>query len=151
MGSELRFDYSVLGDTVNTASRLEGQTRTYGVHNVVGETTCRQAPELAFLELDLIRVMGKTIPVRVYTVVGDADFAGTDSFKALAASHTAMLESYRARNWDAALRAIDICRTRDPGLGLTRLYDLFAARIAEFTRAPPPPVWDSVYEATSKA
>jgi adenylate cyclase len=60
LGSETRFDYSVIGDTVNVASRLEGQSKTYDVGTVVGESTTARAPDFAFLELDLLKVKGKT-------------------------------------------------------------------------------------------
>ena len=150
MGSDLRFDYSVLGDTVNTAARLEGQTRTYRTGNVVGESTYKMAPELAFLELDLVRVVGRNAPVRVFTVVGDENFAGTPEFKALAEAHAAMIAAYRSRDWDGASRALETCRACNPGLKLDGFYDLMGERIAGFVADPPPKDWDAVYEATSK-
>jgi len=70
MGSKQRFAYSALGDTVNLASRLEGQTKAYGVRILLSEATARQVADMAVLELDLLRVKGKTEPVRIYTLVG---------------------------------------------------------------------------------
>ena len=69
MGSELRFDYSVIGDAVNLGARLESQTRNYdGVDVLLGEATYRQCPSRAFSEVDRITVKGKSVPVTVYTI-----------------------------------------------------------------------------------
>ncbi|MGE0744696.1 MAG: CHASE2 domain-containing protein [Rhodospirillales bacterium] len=148
MGSDLRFDYSVLGDTVNIASRLEGQTRTYRVGIVVGETTQAQAPDLAFLEVDLLRVVGKTRPVRIFTLAGDAAHAATPAFQALAAKHAALIAAYRAQDWDAAEALCGECLALEPAFA--GLYQVYAERIAGFRLDPPPPAWDGVYVATSK-
>ena len=150
MGSDLRFDYSALGDTVNTASRLEGQTRLYGVKIVVGKSTHDMASDFAYLELDLIRVIGKEKPVRIYALVGDPDFAKTPEFLKLAAAHAEMLEAYRSQDWARTGALLSRCRELDPGLDLGKLYDLFAERIAEFAAEPPAPDWDHVYVATTK-
>ncbi len=150
MGSDLRFDYSCLGDTVNTASRLEGQTRLYGVKIVVGESTYEEADDFAYLELDLIRVIGKEKPVRIYALVGEPEFAQTPEFRKLAQAHAEMLDAYRSQDWARTGALLASCRELDPGLDLGRLYDLFAERIAEFAAVPPPPDWDNVYVATSK-
>ena len=150
MGSDLRFDYSVLGDTVNTAARLEGQTRTYRVANVIGETSFVKAPGMAFLELDLVRVVGKTQPVRIFTLLGDETYAETAEFQALALAHQEMIAAYRAQQWEAAMRALATARSHNPGLELGGFYDLVEERITEFSENPPGPDWDAVYEASSK-
>src|SRR4029079_7668319 len=102
MGSDERFAYTAMGDAVNLASRLEGQSKTYGLSIVVGEATRAAAPSWAALELDLITVKGKEEAVRIFTLLGDAEYARTAGFRALAASHKAMLAGYRAQEWAAA-------------------------------------------------
>jgi adenylate cyclase len=108
------------------------------------------ASGLAFLELDLIRVVGKTVPVRIYTVVGDERLAASPEFTALAEAHGTMLAAYRALDGRTALRKIEVCRALSAGFGLDGFYDLVARRMAEFERAPPGAGWDTVYIAASK-
>jgi len=150
MGSDFRFDYSVIGDTVNAASRLEGQTRTYKVANVIGETTYKLAADLAFLELDLVTVVGKTELLRIYTLLGDETVAKSPGFVALKKNHDAMLGAYRAQDWDAAEAALAECRHCLNGFALDEMYTMYARRIGEFRASPPGPGWNAVYEATSK-
>jgi adenylate cyclase len=152
MGSDLRQDYSVLGDTVNLASRLEGQSKTYGVTVVIGEATKNRAPDFATLELDLIKVKGKTEAVRIFTLLGTPEIAQTEPFKVLLAEHMEMLASYRSQNWEAARAHILKCREfiKNAGLELDGLYDLYEERIAEYEASPPGPDWDGVFVATSK-
>ena len=80
LGSETRFDYSVIGDNVNVASRLEGQSKTYDVGTVVGESTTARAPDFAFLELDLLKVKGKTEATRVFALLGDSALKQSQDF-----------------------------------------------------------------------
>jgi adenylate cyclase len=148
MGSDRRFDYSVMGDAVNLASRLEGQSKLYGVTIVIGEETRALAPGWAAVELDLIAVKGKAEAVRIFTVLGDAAFARSAAFVAFAARHDEMLACYRGRDWAAARAAMAECRAFDAQLA--GLYDLYEQRIAAFVATPPDPAWGGVYVALSK-
>lgn len=149
MGSDQRFDYSVLGDDVNLASRLEGQSKTYGVDIVMGERTAAVAPSLATLELDLIRVKGKTHPVHVFALLGDETMATTDAFAGLRRKHDALIAAYRGQDWRAARAHLDACRGQAPAT-LEALYALYEERIAAFERTPPATDWDGVYVALTK-
>ncbi|MBI5239192.1 MAG: adenylate/guanylate cyclase domain-containing protein [Elusimicrobia bacterium] len=148
MGSDQRFNYSVLGDDVNLASRLEGQSKPYGVSTVIGPRTRELTPEFAALELDLIRVKGKTRPVRIFTLLGDEPKAQEADFKRHAETHGRMLAAYRGQKWEEALALLAGCR-RAP-LPLEKLYDLYETRIAAFQLHPPASNWDGTFTATTK-
>jgi adenylate cyclase len=149
MGTDRRFNYTVLGDEVNTCSRLEGQSKTYGVDIVVAETTAHAAPGLAFLELDLIVVKGKTRPVRIHALVGDEKAAVNPAFAALRSRHDAMLAAYRSQGWQEARRQLQACRAEAPEL-MMPVYRLYEHRLRIFETEPPPPDWDGVYTAATK-
>jgi adenylate cyclase len=148
MGSDQRFDYSVLGDSVNLASRLEGQSKTYAVPIIISEETQRLAPEFAALELDLIAVKGKKEAVRIFALLGEPDLAESDAFGRLRALHLAMLEAYRGQRWDEARARLGECRTLDDRLD--DLYDVYLTRIEALRQDPPGPDWDGVFVATTK-
>jgi adenylate cyclase len=149
LGSETRFDYSVIGDNVNVASRLEGQSKTYDVGTVVGESTTARAPDFAFLELDLLKVKGKTEATRVFALLGDSAFKNSPGFIALAERHGEFLARYRAKDWDAAETLNRECAKLNTAR-LDRFYELYRERIAFFRLNPPPLNWDGTAEALSK-
>jgi adenylate cyclase len=150
MGSDQRFDYSVLGDAVNMASRLEGQSKTYGVPIVIGEETRKQVPELATMELDIIRVKGKTQAVRIFALLGDEEIARTDEFKALEQSVETLVHLWRTGEWSRAQSVCRSARKLGASFNIAGFFDLYDERLADFSKNPPEKNWDGVFVATTK-
>ena len=151
MGSDLRFQYTVMGDSVNLASRLEGQTKAYGLPILIGSRTAAAvAEQFALLEIDSIRVKGKTEAEVIYAIVGRADVAASPEFRSLQ-DHWAMLRvCYRKQDWTGALKMIDLCRCECERLGLVGLIDAYADRIRRLEQRSPTPEWDGVFTAETK-
>ena len=142
MGSTQRFDYTCLGDGVNLAARLEGQSKPYGVKLVVGPQTAELVRDVyQVVELDLIAVKGKTEPARIYTIFDVTDGAGE-------LLHKKFLDLYRQGKWDAALNLIkDLKRCWNEELNA--YYKMMEERIQNL-KFEEPWEWDGVYRATSK-
>ncbi|MGA7997541.1 MAG: CHASE2 domain-containing protein [Bradyrhizobium sp.] len=151
MGSDLRFDYSVLGDSVNLASRLEGQSKEYGFPIIVGSRTALAAKErFAILELDFIMVKGKKEPEVIYAIAGREDTANSGRFQRLRNLTIEMLACYRSRDWDGALAAIERGRRTDDANALELLYNLYEARIRNYQVNPPPEDWNGAFALLTK-
>jgi adenylate cyclase len=151
MGSDFRFNYSVLGDTVNFASRLEARTKDYRLPLVVGSRTAEGARQkFATMEIDLIQVKGKTQPEAVFAVLGRIEVERDPRCGELRELNAQMLGRFRKQEWDAALSLIDRCRKIAGGFEAAGLYDMYMERIETYRADPPGPDWDGVYEAESK-
>jgi adenylate cyclase len=151
MGSDLRFDYSVFGDSVNLASRLEGQSKEYGFPIIVGSNTALAAKDrFAILELDFIMVKGKTEPEVIYAIAGRQDTAQSGRFQRLRNLTIEMLACYRSRDWDGALAAIERGRRTDEARALELLYNLYETRIRGFQKNPPPQHWNGAFALLTK-
>jgi adenylate cyclase len=151
MGSDVRFDYSVLGDSVNLASRLEGQSKEYGFPIIVGSRTAMAVKDrFAILELDFIMVKGKKEPEVIYAIAGREDVAQSGRFQRLRNLTIEMLACYRARDWEGALAAIERGRKSDEGHELSALYGLYEARIRNYMETPPPPDWNGAFALLTK-
>ncbi|MEH2490792.1 CHASE2 domain-containing protein [Bradyrhizobium sp. AZCC 2230] len=151
MGSDLKKNYSVLGDSVNLASRLEGQTKEYGFPIIVGSRTALAAKDkFAILELDFIMVKGKSEPEVIYAIAGREDVMQSAAFQRLRNITIEMLGCYRNRDWQGAQDAIERGRRSEDADTLEKLFNLYEARIKEFRVNPPEEGWTGAYALLTK-
>jgi adenylate cyclase len=149
IGAKTKFGYDVLGDSVSTAARLEGQTKGYGVLLIIGPNTNEQVRDRIFtLELDNIAVKGKTVGLRIYAPLilypgshGDYEMARQ--------AHDEMLREYRAQHFETALEMCDRLTGEFDGQ-MDHYYEIWKERCYEMKLQKLPRDWDGIFRATSK-
>ena len=150
MGSDNRFDYSILGDAANLASRLEGQSKGYGVTIIMGEDTATAVENDLFnIELDKIAVKGKKDAIRIFTVLGNNEwvFKNTNWYFNQQ-QHEKFLKLYRGQAWESA--AMFANELKDSWPEMADYYNVMLGRIQSYLENPPSDDWDGVYRAETK-
>ncbi len=147
MGSNTRVDYTMMGDSVNLAARLEGAGKAYGVRTMISEVTYRAARDaIEVRELDSIRVVGKDEPVRVYEVLGRKGEVEAEKLQVIEAFDQGV-GLYRERKWDEAIALFESGLEIDSDDGPCQV---FIERCQDFKLDPPPESWDAVHNLDSK-
>ena len=146
MGSLARFDYTVIGDSINLGSRLEGLNKEYKTHIIVTKYTHVDVKDdFIFRELDRVRVKGKVRPISIYELMGDRDEAS--SLMELKENFEAGLKCYRNKDWNEAESYFKECLRISPGDGPSTV---FLSRIIALKSDELPEDWDGVYVMTAK-
>lgn len=151
MGSDIRFDYSVMGDTVNLAARLEGLTALYGVSNLISARTAKLCgDDLAIIELDRVRVKGKKEPETIFSVLAGIEVKSAPEFAELTSAFADMRRHYQSQSWGEALDALELCQENRYAQPLATALKVYRDRIEAYAEKPPSSDWDGVWNAVTK-
>jgi adenylate cyclase len=149
LGSHQRFDYSAIGDEVNVASRLEGASKMFGVDIVASASTRDEAPGFAWLEIDQVLLKGKTRPVAIFALAGNANYAASIGFRELCERHEAILSAYRAREFSHAESLAAEAQSLAPE-EVKGLYGYYVERFQRLSAAGVDPSWQPMIALTEK-
>jgi adenylate cyclase len=149
MGTDTVFHYTIIGDAVNLASRLESVNKIYGTDMLAGEEARKLAgDEFVWREIDRVKVKGRATAATIYTLIGQVgDAREPDNARLVSEHYAAGLAHYRERQWRLAANYFRSALAIDPADGPSRTM---LARCELYAAAPPPEAWDGVFELSEK-